>query len=58
MATIRKRRLVSGEYAWELSHGTGNDRQRFAVGKTREEAEEALKKLCQELPIFSSFSVC
>ena len=43
MATIRKRRLVSGEYAWELTHGTGKDRQRFVVGKTREAAEQALK---------------
>ena len=51
MATIRKRRLVSGEYAWELSHGTGNNRQRFAVGKTREEAEEALKKFERQVAL-------
>src|SRR5436190_12458154 len=51
MATIRKRRLVSGEYAWELTHGTGRDRQRFAVGKTREEAEEALKQFERQLAL-------
>ena len=51
MATIRKRRLVSGEYAWELTHGTGPDRQRFAVGKTREEAEEALKKFERQVAL-------
>jgi integrase len=51
MATIRRRRLVSGEYAWELTHGTGSDRQRFAVGKTREEAEEALKKFERQVAL-------
>jgi integrase len=51
MATIRKRRLVSGEYAWELTHGTGKDRQRFAVGKTREEAEEALKQFERQIAL-------
>src|SRR5437870_2978641 len=51
MATIRKRRLVSGEYAWELTHGTGPNRQRFAVGKSREEAEEALKKFERQVAL-------
>ena len=51
MATIRKRRLVSGEYAWELTHGTGADRQRFAVGQTREEAEEALKQFERQIAL-------
>ena len=51
MATIRRRRLVSGEYAWELTHGTGPNRQRFAVGKTREEAEEALKKFERQVAL-------
>lgn len=51
MATIRKRRLVSGEYVWELTHGSGGDRQRFVVGKTREEAEDALKKFERQVAL-------
>src|SRR5438093_4696352 len=49
MPTIRKRRLVSGEIVWELTHGTGTDRQRFTVGKTREEAQEALNQFNRQL---------
>jgi integrase/recombinase XerD len=49
MPTIHKRRLVSGEFVWELTHGTGADRQRFTVGKTREEAEEALAQFNRQL---------
>jgi site-specific recombinase XerD len=49
MATIHKRRLVSGEIVWELTHGTGGDRQRFTVGKTREEAQEALNQFTRQL---------
>jgi site-specific recombinase XerD len=51
MATIRKRRLVSGEYAWELTHGSGSSRQRFAVGTTREEAEEALRRFERQVAL-------
>jgi len=51
MATIRRLRLVSGEYAWELTHGSGSNRQRFAVGETREEAEEALKKFERQVAL-------
>jgi integrase len=49
MPTIHKRRLVSGEIVWELTHGTGADRQRFTVGKTREEAQEALNQFNRQL---------
>src|SRR5260221_95889 len=49
MPTIHKRRLVSGEIVWELTHGTGADRQRFTVGKTREEAQEALNHFNRQL---------
>lgn len=49
MPTIHKRRLVSGEIVWELTHGTGADRQRFTVGKTREEAQEALNQFTRQL---------
>ena len=41
MPTIHKRRLVSGVVVWELTHGTGADRQRFPVGTTHEQAQEA-----------------
>ena len=44
MATIHKRRLVSGEVVWELTHGTGADRQRFTAGQTREEAQDVLRQ--------------
>lgn len=54
MATIRKRRLVSGEVIWELTHGTGHDRRRFAVGKTREEAQEALRQFERQLALHGS----
>jgi integrase len=51
MATITKRRLVSGNVVWELTHGTGSDRQRFTVGQTREEAEEALKQFERQVAL-------
>jgi site-specific recombinase XerD len=51
MATIHKRRLVSGEEVWELTHGTGSDRQRFPVGKTREEAQNVLKHFEHQLAL-------
>ena len=51
MATISKRRLVSGNVVWELTHGTGPDRQRFTVGRTREEAEEALKQFERQVAL-------
>ena len=43
MATIHKRRLRGGEVVWELTHGTGRDRQRFVAGKTRAEAAAGLR---------------
>src|SRR2546427_239358 len=49
MPTIHKRRLVSGEVVWELTHGTGRDRHRCTVGKTREEAQEALNQFTRPL---------
>jgi integrase/recombinase XerC len=54
MATIRKRRLVSGEMVWALTHGTGADRRRFTVGKTREEAQEALRQFERQLALHGS----
>src|SRR5581483_6104119 len=51
MATIRKRRLVSGEIVWELTHGSGRDRKRFTVGKTREQAQEALNQFNRQLAL-------
>lgn len=51
MATIHKRRLRSGEQVWELSHGTGSDRQRFIVGRTREEAHEVLRQFERQLAL-------
>jgi len=51
MATIHRRRLVSGEVVWELTHGTGADRQRFVAGRTREEAEEVLKQFTRQIAL-------
>lgn len=51
MATLNKRRLVSGRIVWELSHGTGRDRRRFVVGQTKEEAEEALNQFNRQLAL-------
>lgn len=51
MATIHKRTLRSGEVVWELTHGTGSDRQRFVVGHTREEAEGALRQFRYQLEL-------
>ena len=58
MPTIHKRRLVSGEVVWELTHGTGQDRQRFTVGKTREEAQEALNQFTRQLILHANGAVC
>lgn len=51
MATIHKRRLVSGEVVWELTHGTGADRQRFTAGQTREEAQDVLRQFERQLAL-------
>jgi site-specific recombinase XerD len=51
MATIHKRRLRSGEIVWELTHGTGRDRQRMVVGRTREEAQEVLKQFERQVAL-------
>jgi hypothetical protein len=51
MATIHERRLRSGEIVWELTHGTGSDRQRFVAGKTREEAQEILNQFNRQLAL-------
>ncbi len=51
MATINRRRLVSGKWVWELSHGTGTDRQRFIAGKSREEAQEVLNQFNRQLAL-------
>lgn len=49
MATIHKRRLRSGEVVWELTHGTGRDRQRMIAGRTREEAQETLNQFNRQI---------
>ncbi|HLG56867.1 MAG TPA: tyrosine-type recombinase/integrase [Vicinamibacterales bacterium] len=51
MATIHKRRLRSGELVWELTHGTGKDRQRLVAGKTREEAQAVLNQFNRQLAL-------
>lgn len=51
MATIHKRRLVSGEVVWELTHGTGADRQRFTAGRSREEAQQVLRQFERQLAL-------
>lgn len=54
MATIHKRKLVSGENVWELTHGSGRDRKRFAVGKTREQAQAVLEQFNRQLALHGS----
>ncbi len=51
MATIHKRRLRSGEVVWELTHGTGTDRQRFVAGRTRQEAQEVLNQFNRQIAL-------
>lgn len=51
MATIHKRRLRSGEIVWELTHGTGSDRQRFIAGRTRQAAQDVLRQFEQQLAL-------
>ena len=51
MATIHRRRNGSNELVWELAHGTGKDRQRLVVGRTREEAQEALNQFNRQLAL-------
>jgi integrase len=51
MATIHRRELRSGELVWELTHGTGKERRRFLVGRTKEEAEEALRQFNRQLAL-------
>jgi len=36
---------------WELTHGTGRDRKRFLVGRTREEAHTALRQFEEQLAL-------
>jgi site-specific recombinase XerD len=51
MATIHKRRRRSGEVVWELTHGTGSDRQRFIAGRSREEAQQVLNQFKHQLAL-------
>src|SRR5260221_445862 len=51
MATIHKRRLGSGQLVWELTHGSGSDRQRFIAGRSREEAQEVLRQFERQLAL-------
>jgi integrase len=51
MASIHKRRLASGDVVWELTHGTGKDRQRFTAGRTRGEAQQILRQFEQQLAL-------
>src|SRR5688500_17779134 len=51
MATIHKRRLRSGDVVWQLTHGTGSDRQRFTAGRTREEAQTILRQFERQLAL-------
>lgn len=51
MATIHKRRLRSGEVVWELTHGSGTERQRFIAGRTREEALGILAQFKRQLTL-------
>ncbi len=51
MASIHKKKLGSGRVVWELSHGKGKARVRFVAGKTKEEAEAALRLFNRQLGI-------
>src|SRR6266545_746475 len=54
MATIHKRTTGSGEVVWELTHGTGSDRQRFVAGKSEEEAQMVLDQFNRQLGLHGS----
>lgn len=54
MATIHRRKMRSGEVVWELTHGTGSDRQRFIAGRTREEAQTVLTQFNRQLALHGS----
>ncbi len=51
MATIHKRKTGGGEVVWELTHGTGRDRQRFVAGRTRQEAEATLSQFTRQVAL-------
>lgn len=51
MATIHKRKTGSGETVWELTHGTGSDRQRFVAGRTKQEAESVLAQFTRQIAL-------
>jgi site-specific recombinase XerD len=51
MAAIHKRRVRSGEVVWELTHGTGKDRQRFIAGRSKDEAQETLRQFNRQLAL-------
>jgi hypothetical protein len=51
MASIHKLKLRSGQVVWELTHGTGADRQRFIAGHTRDEAHAVLRQFDEQLAL-------
>jgi integrase len=54
VATIHERKTGSGEVVWELTHGTGSDRQRFVAGSTREEAAVMLEQFQRQISLHGS----
>ena len=54
MATIHRRAMRGGEIVWELTHGTGKDRQRFIAGRTKEEAQTILTQFKRQLALHGS----
>jgi integrase len=51
MATIHKRKTGGGDVVWELTHGTGSDRQRFVAGRSKQEAEAVLAQFTRQLAL-------
>ncbi len=51
MAMIHRRKLRNGEVVWELTHGTGPDRQRFIAGRSREEAQSVLTQFRRQIAL-------
>ena len=49
MASIHRKKLRSGRFVWELTHGRGVERIRLVVGHTREEAEGVLAQFRRQL---------
>ncbi len=51
MASIHQKKLRSGRFVWELTHGRAPNRIRFTAGDSREEAEAVLVQFNRQLAL-------